>query len=99
MLFALTWVPHGDQSEERDKRMLKLFTSWTPPKGVEFKGFYDYADCHGGVAIIEASSSEVILEATAPWAAYLAFQMRPIVPSDKAAAIFQKTQAWRDGIK
>jgi hypothetical protein len=40
MLFAVTWTNRGEGSEERDKRTLKLFTSWRPLAGfVEFKGF------------------------------------------------------------
>lgn len=98
MLFALTWVSAGS-GEERDKRTLKLFTNWTPPSGFEFKGFYDYADGNGGIAIVEASSAEAILEATAPWAAFFTFQIRPIVPADKAVGIFQKAVAWRDSVR
>jgi len=98
MLFVALWE-NRDGTEETDKRLLKLFTNWRPPAGVEFKGFYDYADASGGVAIVEASSPEAILETTAPWGAFLKFTVRPIVPSDKASAIYAKAIAWRDSIR
>ena len=99
MLFALTWEPTPGLSEDRDKRTLQLFAKWTPPSGFEFKGFYDYADGDGGIAIVETSSAEATLEAVAPWATFFRFQMRPIVPADKAAAIYQKSVAWRDTVR
>lgn len=58
MLFALSWVPTSGSTEERDKRTLKLFSNWTPPASVEFKGFHDFADANGGIAIVEAASAE-----------------------------------------
>jgi hypothetical protein len=99
MLFAIAWKNRAGATEEADKRTLKLFKNWQPPAGLDFKGFYDYADCNGGIAIAESNSAEVILEATAPWATFFDFTIRPIVPSDKTPAIFEKAIAWRDSIR
>lgn len=99
MLFAVTWANRGTGNEDTEKRTLKLFGQWQPPAGVEFKAFYDYADANGGVALVEATSAEALLETTAPWSTYLTFTCRPVVASDKGAAIFQKTTAWRDSIR
>jgi len=99
MLFAITWTNRAGATEETDKRILQLFQKWQPPAGLDFKGFYDYADGNGGIAIIEASSAEVILEATAPWSTYLNFTIRPIVSTDKSPAILAKAMAWRDSIR
>ena len=66
MLFAVSWVPRGSLTEERDKRTLKLFTNWKPPAGFDFRGFYDYVDGNGGVAIVETTSAEVMLEVSPP---------------------------------
>ena len=99
MLFAVSWAPSGGASEERDKRALKLFTNWKPPTGFDFKGFYNYADGGGGVAVVEAASPEVMLEAFGPWAAFFEFTVRPIVPIEKATSILEKTNAWRDSVR
>ena len=98
MLFALTWRPTpGLSSEDRGQNArCSCLQSGPAPSGFEFKGFYDYADGDGGIAIVETSSAEATLEAVAPWATFFRFQMRPIVPADKAAAIYQKSVAWRD---
>src|SRR5205809_1099624 len=99
MLFALTYIPRDGSSEERDRRTLKLFSNWQAPAGFEFKGFYDYADGAGGVAIVETSSAELMLEATAPWAAFFDFTFRPLVPIEKSTSILEKAIAWRDSIR
>jgi Domain of unknown function (DUF3303) len=99
MLFAITWVNRAGATEETDKRVHALFKAWQPPAGLDFKGFYDYADGEGGIAIAEASSAEVILEASAPWSTYLRFTIRPIVPTDKSPAILEKAIKWRDSIR
>jgi hypothetical protein len=99
MTFALTWKNSPNATEERDKRILALFTKWSPPAGFEFKAFYDYADGDGGVAIVEASSAEAIYEAIAPWATFLTFRIRPVIATEKSVPILQKAIAWRDSIR
>jgi hypothetical protein len=98
MLFAVNWVNTNGATEERDKRTLKLFTNWKPPAGFDFKGFYDYVDGHGGVAIVEAASAEVMLEALVPWATFFEFNVRPIVSIEKSTPILEKVLAWRDSV-
>jgi len=99
MLFAIAWENRAGATEESDKRTLKLFRNWQPPAGLDWKGFYDYADGNGGIAIAESNSAEVLLEATAPWATFLNFTIRPIVPTDKSPDILEKAFAWRDSIR
>ena len=99
MLFAVSWTIRGNATEERDKRTLKLFTAWKPPAGFDFKGFYDYADGSGGVALVETSSAEIMLEALGPWATFFEFTVRPVVPTEKSTPIFEKTMAWRDSVR
>jgi hypothetical protein len=99
MLFAVTWSPREGLTEERDKRALKLFAAWKPPAGFDFKGFYDYADGNGGVALVEASSAEVMLEVFAPWSTFFDFSARAIVPVEKSVPIMEKAIAWRDSVR
>ena len=99
MTFGVTWVSRGTGSEDADKRTLALFSKWQPPAGVDFKAFYDYADGSGGLAIVETDSAEGLLETMAPWATFFTFTVRPLVASEKAAAIYGKMTAWRDSVK
>lgn len=98
MLFAVQWAPRPGGSEDQDERTLSMFTQWEPPEGVAFQGFWDYADGNGGIAIMESSSAAAMLEATAPWAVYLEFTIRPIVSSEESVPIFQAAQQWRRSV-
>jgi hypothetical protein len=99
MLFAVSFTPRPGLTEERDKRTLYLFSKWKPPNGYEFKSFYSYSDGDGGIAIVEASGAEALLEAHAPWATFFDFKIRPVVDIQKAVEILQKAYGWRDSIR
>jgi Protein of unknown function (DUF3303) len=97
MLFVVIYTAR-EVTEEKEKRSLTLFTSWKPPAGYEFKAHYALGDGTGGVAIVEASSAAVLLEAHAPWGPFFEFRTVPAVEVEKAVPIFQKVNAWRDSI-
>lgn len=99
MLFAVNWMNRSGATEERDRRIHKLFTNWTPPAGFDFKAFYDYADGSGGVAIAEVTAPEAMLEVCAVWSTFFEFTARPIVASDKATPLFERAIAWRDSVR
>ena len=97
MLFGVVYT-FRNATEEREKRGLQLFTNWTPPQGFEFKAHYALADGSGGIAIVEASSSEVMYEANAPFTGFIDFKISPVVDMSAAVPILQKTNAWRDSV-
>jgi hypothetical protein len=84
MQFLVTWRFHetDDQVES-----LKYFQQWQPPAGVEFKGFFGYADGSGGCAIVEAHDVAALARTTAPFTAWMRFEIRPILPIEESAAI------------
>jgi hypothetical protein len=86
MLFHVTWELI-DTSEEGNERSLEVFAKWQPPKGAEFKGFYQFADSSGGFAIIEVDSAATLARTTAPWVPWLAFKATPIIPIEEGTAI------------
>jgi hypothetical protein len=98
MLLAVTYRPKASISEQDEKRSFGLFTSWTPPQGFEFKAHY-VTGSGKGIAIVEASSAAVVLEAMAPWGPYLDFDSEPCVDVAESVPITQKVYAWRDSIK
>lgn len=51
------------------------------------------------MAIVEATSAEVMLEVFAPWATFFEFSVRPIVPTEKSTPILEKAFAWRDSVR
>jgi Domain of unknown function (DUF3303) len=97
VLFHVTWE-FIDTSEDGIRRSLGVFAKWEPPAGAEFKGFYNFADGGGGVALIDADSAETLARTTAPWTPWLRFTANPIVPIEEASAIAGEGVAFRDSV-
>jgi hypothetical protein len=97
MLFLVTWEI-TDPSEAGGKRSLAVFRQWQPAAGAEFKGFYAFADNSGGAAVVEVDSHATLARLTAPFAPWLRFTARPLLPVQESAAIAGEADAWRGGI-
>ena len=97
MLFLVTW-DSIDTSEESARRSLEVFSKWQPPAGVEFKGFYSYAEGNGGAAIIEATSAAALTRSMATFIPWLSFDSRAILPIEEWAAISGEAVAFRDSV-
>jgi hypothetical protein len=97
MLFHVSWE-FADTSEEGSRRSLQVFSKWQPPDGVQFQGFYGFADGKGGVALVEADSAETLFETTAPWTPWLRFTATPIIPIEQSTQIATKAMEFRDSV-
>jgi hypothetical protein len=95
MLFHVSW-DFVDPSEATAKRTLELFSKWKPGPG-HFQSFHAFADGRGGVALIEAASAGELAKTMAPWAPFLAFHARVILPIQEASQINGEAAAWRQG--
>jgi uncharacterized protein DUF3303 len=95
VLFHLTWEFHTTNSEEAIQRSLAFFLQWKPPDGLEFKGFWGFADGSGGVAVIDADSAATLARATAPFTPWMQFSANPVVPIEEASAIGGEAAAAR----
>jgi hypothetical protein len=97
MLFYVGWTTRSGQGAETADKGLEVFSRWKPPQGLEFKGMWARAD-GGGFCVCEASSAEVIFEATAPWAgSLLDYEISPIVEIQKGVELQMKAIAFRKG--
>ena len=94
MLFLVTWE-FSDASDAGVKQSLAAFQRWQPAEGADFKGFYGFADGSGGAAVVEVDSHATLARITAPFAPWLRFTARPLLPIQEAAAISGEAIAWR----
>jgi len=94
MLFHVTW-DFIDASEAGQKRLLQLFSKWTPGPG-QFQAFHGFADGSGGVALIEATSATDLAKTILPWTPFLKFTTRAIIPVQEHSEINAAAAAWRD---
>jgi hypothetical protein len=97
MLFHVTW-DFVDTGEDGQRRSLAVFQQWQP-EGVEFHGFWGFADGTGGVALVEAADPEALFKTTAPWTPWLRFTAKPVLPIEDATRISMEALAFRDSVK
>ena len=98
MLFAVNYTNQSHRDKALDKRILKLLAAWKPPAGFDMKGWYDYADGSGGIAIVDVPSAEVLLEAVGPGRRFPRSRSSHWCQS-KYPRRLQKGIAWRDSVK
>lgn len=99
MQFAALYTYRASASEATVKRLNRLFASWQPPKGYEIKAHYSFADCSGGLTIVEASSEAAIYEALIPWVPFVEFRVHPLVEIEKSFGIATAAIEWRESVK
>jgi hypothetical protein len=99
MLFAITYSPRGDVTEEGEKRLLQLFANWKPPAGYDIKNHFGYADGEGGLLIVEVTSVEALTEAAAPWGPFFRFESHAIADVTRTVPLLLRAYGWRDSVQ
>ena len=97
--FADIYTFKEDLSEESQKRVTQVFTSWAPPAGVEFKAHYEFADGSGGLAITEVATAAAGLEGSAAWSPFMDQRIVALVDITESVPISMKVAAWRDSVR
>ena len=97
MLFAVRYEMKN-RSEERDKRLLKLFTNWSPLAEAEIKVHYANIDGSGGLLLQEAESAAALVESTAPWGAFMDITAPAMVDIGDVVPVYEKVYACRDKV-
>jgi hypothetical protein len=98
MLFQVSYKGKPSGKEADDKRVLQVFSKWTPPAGIEIKCHYIRPD-GGGFLVIEANSVTPLIEAIAPYATYLEYEVTPIADAGEAVPALGRAYAWRDTVR
>ncbi|AYC33251.1 DUF3303 domain-containing protein [Pseudomonas cavernae] len=99
MLFAVSYQPRANATEESQKRALTLFANWKPPAAYVLKAHYTNADGSGGLALVETESAAAALEVHGAWTPFFEFKVVPIVEIEKAVQIGFGTIKWRESVK
>jgi hypothetical protein len=53
----------------------------------------------GGIAIVEAESSAVLVEGIAPFGVFFDFKAVPVIDIAETVPLFQRVNAWRDSVR
>ncbi len=97
MLFYVGWRARPGTGPAEQEKSLEVFSRWQPPAGLQIQGMWGRAD-GGGFCVAEADSTQVIMEACAPWGgSLLDYEVVPILDMKESAAISAKGIAFRKG--
>jgi hypothetical protein len=97
MLFMCAGKARSGLTSEDRQNVLKLFQTWTPPSGIEIKAHYATAS-GGDYVIVEASSVEPIIEATAMWAPFIDYDVTPIIAIREGVGGLVRAEATRTAL-
>jgi hypothetical protein len=97
MKYIVQWTNRegasGAQNEEDAKRLLQLFSKWSPAPDATFHQFVERLTGDGGYAVVETDNPLSVMEGPSKFGAHLKFTIEPVVD------IMESVQVGQDGIE
>jgi|ERR1700757_4862991 Protein of unknown function (DUF3303) len=85
-------------NEATTRRLLDLYSKWTPPAGTTFHQFVSRLDGAGGFAVLETDSAAEIMETTSKFAPLIEYQIYPVVDVADGVRAAQEAVEYRESI-
>jgi hypothetical protein len=102
MKYLVTWKARsggaGAQTEEDAKRLLQLFSKWSPAPDATFHQFVERLSGDGGYAIVETDNPTAVMEGPSKFGTYLDFEVIPVVDIMESVQVAQEGIEFRDSI-
>jgi Protein of unknown function (DUF3303) len=98
MLFVITYKVRETITEEKERRNIKEFASYTPPTGIEIKSHY-HAPGLIGFVTCEAANSAALIEYILAFTPYFEHEIYPVVEIKEAMPIIKRVYAWQDSVR
>jgi hypothetical protein len=102
MKYVIQWTQRsggsGLQNEEDGKRLLQLFSKWSPAPDATFHQFVERLDGTGGYAVVETDNPTAVMDGPSKFAPYLDFRVEPVVDIMESVQVAQEGIEYRDSI-
>src|SRR6188474_168798 len=79
MLFSVTYRRRANATEENTRDLIRRFMAWNPPKGVEVRNHYHYAEGGGGIVILETDSAGALFEGLTAFDSIIEYDIEPVL--------------------
>jgi hypothetical protein len=97
--YVITWRNRDAAvSEQNIKRVLGVFSKWTPSEGATFHQFVGRLDNDGGFAVVETDNPMTILRDVAKFEPWLKYEVIPVVDIQDLAVAGSEGIEFRDSI-
>ena len=99
MKYVISWTGRDGATSEADaKRLMTVFSKWTPSEGATFHQFVGRVDNNGGFAVVETENPTDILRDVAKFEPWLRYEVTPVVDIGDLAAANNEAIDFRDSI-
>jgi hypothetical protein len=102
MKYVIQWTVRdggsGAQNEEDAKRLLQLFSKWSPSPDATFHQFVERLTGTGGYAVVESDNLAAVMDGPAKFAPYLDFTVEPVVDIMESVAVGSEAIEFRDSV-
>ncbi|HTU37995.1 MAG TPA: DUF3303 family protein [Acidimicrobiales bacterium] len=99
MKYVVSWTNRDTATTEADvKRLLTVFSKWTPSEGSTFHQFLGRLDNNGGFAVIETESPMDILRDVSKFEPWLRYEVIPVVDVQDLAGANDEGLNFRESI-
>jgi hypothetical protein len=86
------------ENEAAQRRLLDVYSNWKPPAGMTFQQFLTRCDGVGGFAVVETDNPADLIEATSKFAAYIDYQIYPVVEIADGVQVAQEALSFLDTV-
>jgi hypothetical protein len=102
MKYVIQWTARsngsGAQAEEDGKRLLQLFSKWSPSPDATFHQFVERLSGTGGYAVVESDNVAAVMDGPSKFAPYLDFTVEPVVDIMDSIVVANEGIEFRDSI-
>jgi hypothetical protein len=102
MKYVVQWTTRpggsGAQAEEDAKRLLQLFSKWSPAPDATFHQFVERLSGDGGYAVVETDNPQSVMEGPSKFGAHLAFTVEPVIDIMESVQVGQEGIDFRESI-
>jgi hypothetical protein len=99
-LVSMTFRQSGSatENEAAARRMLDLYSKWTPPESTTFHQFVGRLDGGGTFAVIETDNPADLAATTSKFGPFVDYQVYPVVDVEDAVRAAQEGIAFRESV-
>jgi uncharacterized protein DUF3303 len=99
MKYVISWTNRDTATSESDaKRIMSVFSKWTPSQAATFHQFVGRVDNNGGFAVVETDDATEILRDVAKFEPWLRYEVIPVVDIQELAVANNEAIDFRDSI-
>jgi len=86
------------ENEAAQRRILDLYSKWTPPASTTFHQFVGRCDGGGVFSVVETDNPMDLADVTSKFGAYVEYQIHPVVDIVDSVRVAQEGVKFRESI-